>query len=373
MKWALGLMSGTSLDGIDIAAIRTDGHEIEEVGEGLTQPYTPALRQKLRSILGQKDYTPEIQEIENEVTLEHVKLVERFLKEQELEAKDIEIIGFHGHTIFHQSKRHHGIACTWQIGDGQLLANKLKIPVIANMRQADIQQGGEGAPLVPLYHQALSKELPKPLTVVNIGGVSNVTWLGENEEILAFDTGLGNALIDDWMGIHTGQDYDEDGKLAAQGQIHKEILKKFLSNDYFKLSPPKSLDRHTFSLDLVKGLKSADGAATLTAMTGEAILKAQDFFPAPAKEWVLTGGGRHNQTLLAMLQKALAPAPVFPVEALGWKGDYLEAQAFAFLAVRSLHGLPLSVPSTTGVTEPVTGGEFYKPENRVHGKAGNKK
>jgi anhydro-N-acetylmuramic acid kinase len=365
MKWALGLMSGTSLDGIDIAAIRTDGHEIEEVGDGLTQPYTPALRQKLRSILGQKDYTPEIQAIEKEVTLEHVKLVERFLKEQGVEAKDIEIIGFHGHTIFHQSKRHQGIACTWQIGDGQLLANKVKIPVICNMRQADIQQGGEGAPMVPLYHQALAKELPKPLAVVNIGGVSNVTWLGENEEILAFDTGPGNALIDDWMMNQTGQDYDQDGKLASQGTMHPKILKQFLDHPYFKLSPPKSLDRHTFSLDGVNGLSAADGAATLTSMTGESIIKAQKFFPAPAKEWVLTGGGRHNQTLLAMLQKALAPAPVLPVEALGWKGDYLEAQAFAFLAVRSMHGLPLSVPSTTGVTQPVTGGELYKPENKV--------
>ena len=363
MKWALGLMSGTSLDGIDIAAIRTDGHEIEEVGEGLTQPYTPALRQKLRSILGQKESTPEIQAIEKEVTTEHIKLVEKFLKAQNLEAKDIEIIGFHGHTIFHQSKRHHGTACTWQIGDGQLLANAVKIPVISNMRQADIQQGGEGAPLVPLYHQALAKELPKPLAVVNIGGVSNVTWLGENDEILAFDTGPGNALIDDWVMDHTGQEYDEGGKLASQGTIDIGILKVFLAHPYFELSPPKSLDRHTFSLKVVDGLSPADGAATLTAMTGESILKAQNFFPSLAKQWLLTGGGRHNETLLSMLQKALAPSPAMPVESLGWEGDYLEAQAFAFLAVRSLHGLPLSMPTTTGVSQPVTGGEFYKPES----------
>jgi anhydro-N-acetylmuramic acid kinase len=238
------------------------------------------------------------------------------------------------------------------------LARLLGLDVVADFRSADVAAGGEGAPLAPLFHAALTGALPKPLAILNIGGVANVTWIAEGGQILAFDTGPGNALIDDWVRRHTGAAADFDGAFAGAGRASNAHIREFLENPFFDRRPPKSLDRDDFREVLPTGLSLEDGAATLTIMTAAAAAAARSHFPAPAREWLVTGGGRHNPELLEALRRLLKVV-VRPVEAVGWNGDAVEAQAFAYLAVRSLEGLPLSMPSTTGVPQPTLGGRLF--------------
>ncbi len=347
---AIGLMSGTSLDGIDVAMIETDGRERVSAGAALTLPYPQEFRERLRSVLGGEG---PVGEVEEELTRLHAEAVEHFLWEYPRTVVDI--IGFHGHTILHCPAERR----TWQLGDGALLARRLGLDVVADFRSADVAAGGEGAPLAPLYHAALAAALPKPIAILNIGGVANVTWIGGRSEILAFDTGPGNALIDDWVRRHTGAAADLDGALARAGSVSAAHVEKFLTIPFFGRPPPKSLDRDDFRGALPTGLSLEDGAATLTEMTAAAVPAATRHFSAPAEQWLVTGGGRHNPALMEALGRRLN-VPVKPVEAAGWQGDALEAQAFAYLAVRSLLGLPLSLPSTTGVPRPTCGGRLFK-------------
>jgi anhydro-N-acetylmuramic acid kinase len=265
-----------------------------------------------------------------------------------------DVVGLHGQTILHAPERR----LTWQIGDAALLAHRCRTRVVYDFRRADVAAGGQGAPLVPLFHAALAKDLPKPLMVVNIGGVANMTYLGADGEILACDTGPGNGPLDDFVRQHTGAAYDQDGALAAAGLFRQDRLALLMAHPYFKLPAPKSLDRLTFSAlvtQAVEGLSVADGAATLAAFTVAAIAAAP--CPAPPLRVLVCGGGRKNSNIMARLQRAFE-APVEPVETVGWDGDALEAQCFAYLAVRSLRGLPLSLPGTTGVPAPMTGGRL---------------
>jgi anhydro-N-acetylmuramic acid kinase len=344
---AIGLMSGTSLDGIDAAFVETDGEGRVVAGPALTLPYEPALRQRLRAVLGGKG---EVAEVERDLTLAHAAAVRALVAEHG--AAGAEIVGFHGHTILHRPEERR----TWQIGDGALLAAETGLDVVCDFRAADVAAGGEGAPFAPLYHAALAGALERPLAVLNLGGVGNVTWIGSGrDDILAFDTGPANALIDDWALTHTGEPVDRDGALARAGRVDAGHLDRFLAHPFFARRPPKSLDRDDFAGFVPEGLSAADGAATLTAMTAAAVARAVEHFPGPARRWLVTGGGRHNPALMAELARRLG-GPVEPVEAAGWNGDALEAQAFAYLAVRSLAGLPLSLPSTTGVPTPMRGG-----------------
>jgi anhydro-N-acetylmuramic acid kinase len=344
----IGLMSGTSLDGIDAAFVTTDGRAQVAPGPSLTMPYEPALRDRLRAVLGGQG---DVAGVERDLTEAHAAAVRALVARHAPGA--IDLIGFHGHTILHRPQE----GRTWQIGDGALLARLAGVDVVADFRSADVAAGGEGAPLVPLYHKALAGALARPVAVLNIGGVANVTWIGA-DDILAFDTGPGNALLDDWMLAHTGRPVDEDGRLAAQGKINQAALDRLLAEPYFARRPPKSLDRDDFAAHLPQGLAVADGAATLTAMTAAAAALASAHFPAPVTRWLVTGGGRRNPTLMAMLS-ARVGLPVAPVENVGWDGDALEAQAFAYLAVRAVEGLPLSLPSTTGARAPTPGGRLY--------------
>jgi anhydro-N-acetylmuramic acid kinase len=344
----IGLMSGTSLDGIDAAFVTTDGRAQVTPGPSLTLPYEPALRDRLRAVLGGQG---DVAGVERDLTEAHAAAVRALVARHAPGA--IDLIGFHGHTILHRPQE----GRTWQIGDGALLARLAGVDVVADFRSADVAAGGEGAPLVPLYHQALAGSLARPVAVLNIGGVANVTWIGA-DDILAFDTGPGNALLDDWMLGHTGRAVDEDGRLAAQGRINQAALDRLLADPFFARRPPKSLDRDDFAAHLPEGLAVADGAATLTAMTAAAAALAAAHFPAPVTRWLVTGGGRRNPTLMAMLA-ARVGLPVAPVEDVGWDGDALEAQAFAYLAVRAVEGLPLSLPSTTGARAPTPGGRLY--------------
>jgi anhydro-N-acetylmuramic acid kinase len=344
-------MSGTSLDGVDAALLRTDGETKVEPGSWLTLPYPDTLRNRLRAILGGRGA---IDEVEHDITQVHATAVERLLAKAGCKADQIDLIGMHGHTILHQpdAKR------TWQIGDAALLAARTGIDVIADFRGRDVAEGGEGAPLAPIYHAAIATGLARPVAVLNIGGVGNVTWIGENGDLLAFDTGPGNGLIDDWALLHTGRPVDWNGALADAGRVDRATVDRFLGTAYFKRRPPKSLDRLDFETGPLDGLSPADGAATLTAITAEAIALAARFFPAPVKHWLVTGGGRHNPVLMRALAGAVDGA-IKPVDAVGFEGDALEAQAFAYLAVRSQAGLPISFPTTTGIRRPLAGGTLH--------------
>ncbi len=356
--WALGLMSGTSLDGIDAALICSDGRGRVDAGPRLTVPYDEAFRARLRGVLGAANPAPDpvVDSVERELTLRHAEAVGRLLGRGAMVPGAVTVIGFHGHTILHEPVQ----GRTRQIGDGALLAARTGIDVVCDFRARDMAEGGQGAPLAPLYHAALAAELDKPLAVLNLGGVANVTWIGAAEdEIRAFDTGPGNALIDDWAERRCGRPIDRDGALARAGRADEKALAALLDHPYFERRPPKSLDRDGFDPAPVERLSPADGAATLTAFTAAAVARALEHLPAAPGRWLVTGGGRHNPALMAALTSRLA-APVAPVEAVGWDGDALEAQAFAYLALRALEGLALSLPGTTGVARAMPGGVMHR-------------
>lgn len=359
----IGLMSGTSLDGIDAALLDTDGEARVAPGPSLTMPYDGQTRALLRAALDaardaarDQPVPASIREAERVLTQAHAEAVKALLQKTGLGPGDVSLIGFHGQTILHRPDQH----WTWQIGDGGHLAHLTGIDVINDFRSADVAAGGQGAPLMPLYHAAVARKsgLAEPLIVVNIGGVAQVTYI-KGDVVLAFDTGPGNAPIDDWMQRHTGKPVDMNGAFAATGRVSGDILAKILENSFFARLPPKSLDRMDFGMAAVEGLSPADGAATLAAFTAAAIAKAADHFPAPGQTWIVSGGGRHNKFLMEQL-RAQVNASVLSAENVGWDGDALEAQGFAYLAARSKRGLPLSLPTTTGVKEPVTGGKFWK-------------
>jgi len=344
------------MDGIDAAIIETDGETVLASGPTASTPYDEALREMLRGVLGGDG---PVAEVEREMTLAHAELVASLLRDNGLGARDIPVIGFHGHTILHRPQDHR----TWQIGDGALLADRTGIDVVGDFRSADVAAGGEGAPFAPLYHAALSRDQEMPMAVLNLGGVANVTWIGD-DGLLAFDTGPGNALLDDWVRERTGRPYDDGGKRAIAGNADARVLGELLSDPYFDRPPPKSLDRLDFDASALAPLSTNDGAATLVIFTCRAVARAVRHFPAPPRHWLVTGGGRHNAALMAGLADALGVA-VQPVETVGWDGDGLEAQAFAYLAVRSLRGLPLSLPETTGVPRPQTGGTLHPAPGSV--------
>ncbi|MGE4482905.1 anhydro-N-acetylmuramic acid kinase [Acidocella sp.] len=349
---AIGLMSGTSLDGVDAAWIETDGESIRGFGPAATVLYDAELRAALRQLLEQAPTLnpddPLLRRIEGQLTREHALAVAML-------GRNADIIGFHGQTILHAPEARR----TWQIGDPALLARLTHLPVIYDFRSADMAAGGQAAPLVPLFHAALAKSLEKPLLIVNIGGVANATWLGPEGEILACDTGPGNGPLDDLAQKHLGQPYDKDGALASSGQACSTRLEQLLAHPFFRLPAPKSLDRLSFSTLIAQATENLPpevAAATLAAFICAAIAQAP--WPLPPKQVLVTGGGRHNKALMHGLTMQFA-GPVRPVEAVGWNGDALEAQCFAFLAVRSWRGLPLSLPTTTGVPTPQTGGRLY--------------
>lgn len=353
---AIGLMSGTSMDGIDAALIRTDGRTSVEAVAAITIPYEADFRARLRSILGGVGAVPQV---EAALTDLHAVAVEALLRHAGVAASEVTAVGFHGHTILHEPDR----GRTWQVGDGLKLAASVGIDVVSDLRVADVAAGGQGAPLVPVFHRALVRELPKPVAILNIGGVANVTWIGpgigpDEADLLAFDTGPGNALIDDWCLRRLGWERDEGGDLASTGSIDPNRLDRLAAHPFFDEKPPKSLDRDAFARwaePVLEGLSDADGAALLTAFTIRSIAEAARWFPAPVERWVVAGGGRHNATLMSGLRSRMN-VPILGAEELDWDGDALEAQAFAYLAVRTLRRLPITYPGTTGVARPQTGG-----------------
>lgn len=366
MLTAIGLMSGTSLDGVDVAMIETDGRRVRAFGPSGYRPYSEMERRLLRQALyeavdlPQRDARPGIlREAEQAVTTAHAEAVASFTAQNRITAQDVDIVGFHGQTVLHRPERR----LTVQIGDGQALAKAIHIPVMHDFRAADVEAGGQGAPFVPVYHRALAQSLERegPIVVVNIGGVSNITYIDGTDTLIACDTGPGNALLDDHMFRVFNQRFDTEGRTAAQGRADEAWIARALTLPFFALPPPKSLDRNDFAALKLGDMAPADGAATLTAFTAAAIARIVSLLPKLPKSWIVAGGGARNLTLLRMLRERLAPATVEAADALGWDSDAIEAQAFGFLAARGLKGLPLSYPATTGVPIPMTGGIIARP------------
>lgn len=363
---AIGMMSGTSLDGVDVALIKTDGEQIAGFGPSGYRPYTEAERAILRqalaeaAVLSDRDARPGIlAEAERVVTTAHAEAVASFTAQHGIVREDIDIVGFHGQTVLHRPEQR----LTVQIGDAAVLAKAIRIPVMHDFRAADVAAGGQGAPLVPVYHRALAQSLERegPIVLVNIGGVSNITYIDGADTLIACDTGPGNALLDDFMLRATGRPFDEEGHLAAQGKVDEAWLIASLRHSFFAKPPPKSLDRNDFATLRLDNAADADGAATLTAFTAASIAAIVPLLPKPPRSWIVVGGGARNLTLLRMLRERLAPAAVDTGDQLGWSSDAIEAQAFGYLAARSLKGLPLSYPATTGVPMPMTGGLMAQP------------
>ncbi len=352
----IGLMSGTSFDGIDVAMLDTDGQEVYTIYTSYIFNYDKDTKNKIghliKSGVGSLE---EIASLSNSLTQEHAKAVLEFVSKYNVDLKELDLVAFHGQTIFHKPES--GI--TWQLGNPALLAELLQKTVVADFRSADVAVGGQGAPLVPIYHQAILCDAPnKPVAVVNIGGVSNITWVGKND-ILAFDVGPGNALINDEIYETFGLPFDDDGKVAAKGRPNYDIIAGMLQDDFFKQTPPKSLDRNYFKQYGLGELSIEDRLATLTIFTVQSILAAISYLPQVPLVWLVAGGGRHNSFLVSELVKQL-PGDVAKVEdVLGIDGDGLEAQAFAFLAARVYNKLSNSFPTTTGCKRPIVGGAIY--------------
>jgi anhydro-N-acetylmuramic acid kinase len=365
MLTAIGLMSGTSLDGVDVAMIETDGKRVKAFGPSGYRPYTDAERRLLLQALAEaahlqaREARPGILlEAERVVTTAHAEAIASFKAHNRIASEDIDIVGFHGQTVLHRPAE----KLTVQIGDAAALAKAIHIPVMHDFRAADVAAGGQGAPLVPVYHRALAQSLGRegPIVVLNIGGVSNITYI-DGDTLIACDTGPGNALLDDFMHRSIGQRFDCDGRMAAQGAVDEHWIAQALTLPFFALPPPKSLDRNDFARLVLADSSPANGAATLTAFTAAAIAKIVPLLPKQPQSWVVAGGGARNLTMMRMLRARLHPASVEAADALGWSTDAIEAQAFGFLAARGLKGLPLSYPATTGVPIPMTGGIVARP------------
>lgn len=355
--WVLGMMSGTSLDGVDAAMVLTAGEAILDFGPSAFRPYAPTERATIARAFGQWPGDPEVAAAAEVVEAAHAELAARF--------PDAALVGFHGQTLAHEP----GGRGTHQAGDGSILAQVLGRPVVWDFRSADVALGGQGAPLVPFFHHALARRLgaTEPLGFLNLGGVGNLTWVDPGRPVedasalLAFDTGPANAPVNDLMQARLGRALDEGGALALQGRPDQEAIAAFLSHSYFHRMPPKSLDRNAFPglLEAVAQLDTADAAATLTRACAEAVARGAEHFPAPITRLLVAGGGRRNAALMAALRE-LMPG-VQDIDETGLEGDMIEAQAFAWLAARVRRGLPTSGPGTTGVSALVGGGRLSLP------------
>ncbi len=369
MKTAIGLMSGTSMDGIDVALLRTDGEAVVERGPFLCVPYDAAFRHRLKealedagSIVGREHRPGCLAAVERELTLRHADAVRQFLHENGRQSCDIDLVGFHGQTVLHRPDA----ALTVQLGDGQLLADQIGIPVTYDMRANDMVHGGQGAPLVPVYHAALAAgfgEAERPVCFVNIGGISNLTYVGLDGALVAYDSGPGNTLIDQWVEAQAGIPYDQGGMIASEGRIVEALADGYLQSAFFTAEKRRSLDRNDFRPPQTGEAELSDGARTLAYVAAAAVLKSAEHLPSMPKRFVVCGGGRLNWVMMQDLRDLATArqATVVSAEDAGFDGDAMEAEAWAYLAVRALRGLPLTYPGTTGVREAVTGGRLVEP------------
>lgn len=365
--WAVGLMTGTVLDGnIDVALLKTDGERIETFGVYTLAPYSQSIRDMLERTLTEarlwnfEGPDPKIfHEAEEALTRAQSAAVKRLVAETGFKLSEIGVVGFHGQSVLHRAPQPGRLGATRQLGDGELMHQLLGVKVVYDFRSADVRAGGQGAPLAAIYHQALLRSIGArgDVAVLNLGGVANITWWDGADTLIAFDAGPANAPINDFIKELGLGEMDRNGALALRGQVDEPRLKELLKHPYLSAPYPKSLDRFDFLSTMAEGLGPADGAATLTAFTTSAVGKALDLLPQRPKKIVVCGGGRHNPAIMAML-KTRAGVEAVPAEAVGWRGDAIEAECFAFLAVRVVRGLPISFPTTTGAPRPMTGGRL---------------
>lgn len=364
---AIGLMSGTSLDGVDAAIIKTDGNKVTRYGKSCHIPYTKMQRKQIQKAFAhaKRENNPtarsnSILVAEGVINDLHCDAVKKIIELNKLQSKDIDVIGFHGQTLLHNPDE----GWSWQIGDGRELAERIGIKVVNDFRRFDVENGGQGAPLVPIFHHALlpENETDFPIALLNIGGVANMTWFEGRDpnDMVAFDTGPGNALLDDWVRSHSDMPYDKDGAMSSKGNVQEILVNELMNHDYFKEMPPKSLDRDAFDISSISMLSPEDGAATLIAFTVNAIKMAEVMCPKFVKKWYVCGGGANNPTMMKMLSDELF-GELKNIAELGFDGDFVEAEAFAYLAVRKLYNLPITFPGTTGVNKPSTGGIIKYP------------
>ncbi len=352
------------MDGIDVALLRSDGEAVVERGPFLSVTYEPAFRDRLKEalevakVIKRRDERPgDLSPMERDLTLRHAEAVNLFLRREGLRPEDIDVIGFHGQTVLHRPDE----ALTVQLGDGPLLAKETGIDVVYDMRANDMVHGGQGAPLVPIYHRALAYQLSPenwPACFVNIGGISNLTFLDRDGTIIGFDSGPGNTLIDQWVEAHAGIPYDDGGRIASEGMVVMTLAERYLDNPFFTAKTRRSLDRNDFRPPEGHEAELSDGARTLAYVSAAAILKSAGHLPAFPKTFVICGGGRLNRTIMGDLVDLAGEqgAAVLTAEQAGFDGDAMEAEAWAYLAVRSAKGLPLTFPGTTGVGQLVSGG-----------------
>jgi anhydro-N-acetylmuramic acid kinase len=357
----MGFMSGTSLDGVDVALVETDGERIEAFGPSAMIAFSSAERAAMERATedalawnGFGDEPASFAVAANVIERAHVRAGLDVIAQAGC-APDL--VGFHGQTLLHRPERRISV----QIGDPQALADAFGTPVVAQMRQDDLMAGGQGAPLVPAYHAALAERLglEGPVAFLNVGGVANLTWIGADGSLVAFDTGPGNGLIDQVVQARSGARYDDGGRIAAAGTVDAQVLAELLSHPHFRGEGPKSLDRYDFPLEWAGARSLEDAAATLTAFTAAAVALTARALPAPPRAWIVCGGGSHNPTLMQALRDLLGDCRTADEVAL--RGDFVEAEAMAFLAARSLRGLPLTFPGTTGAPRPLTGGTIWTP------------
>lgn len=366
--WAVGLMTGTVLDGnIDVALLKTDGERIHSFGPYTLAPYPQSIRDTLEQTLAAarkwnfEGPEPAVfREAEQALTRAQSAAVRDLVLASGLALSDIGIVGFHGQSVLHRAPQPGRLGATRQLGDGALMHQLLGVKVAYDFRSADVAAGGQGAPLAAIYHQALLRMAgftDGSTAVLNLGGVANVTWWDGADTLIAFDAGPANAPINDFIKDLGLGEMDRNGALALQGKVDEPRLAELLKHPYLSATYPKSLDRFDFLSTMAEGLGPADGAATLTAFTTGAVGKALDLLPRRPTRLIVCGGGRHNPAIMAMLQKR-AHVEAVPAEAVGWRGDAIEAECFAFLAARVLRGLPISFPTTTGAPYPLTGGRL---------------
>ncbi len=367
-SWAVGLMTGTVLDGfIDIAMIRSDGETIDEFGPWELAPYPTDIRSLLAETLDIarewqfKGPEPEIfRKAEIALTEAQSLAVNLFLEKHGFQSSDIAAVGFHGQTVLHVAPQGGNRGFTRQLGDGAIMSRIVGTDVVFDFRSADVEAGGQGAPLSAIYHKAMLQKIGAGAdhAMLNLGGVANITWCNSSD-MIAFDTGPANAPVNDWIRAKTGKEMDRDGKIAASGNVDEERLRVLLSHPFLHAPYPKSLDRFDFPASMADGLGLEDGAATLTAFTAGAVGKALDLLPERPKKIVVCGGGRKNPVMMKEISKR-ANVEVIIADDVGLRGDAVEAECFAYLAMRSLKGLPLSFPHTTGVAKPQTGGRIAR-------------
>jgi anhydro-N-acetylmuramic acid kinase len=357
----LGFMSGTSLDGVDAAILSTDGEAVHDFGPTHLIAFTADERAVLKEATEQFVKTDTVQpnllaKADAIIVDVHVRCARELLAKPD--AGRVELIGYHGQTLLHRPERKLSI----QIGDPAKIARAFGIDVVADVRQADLAAGGEGAPLVPIYHAALAQRInqPGPIAFLNVGGVANFTYVGTDGSIAALDTGPGNGMLDLMVQKRGLGRYDDGGSLAAVGRIDQAVLGQLLRHPYFEREGPKSLDRYDFPLDIVDPLTAPDAAATLVAFTAKSVALGASRLPEPPKLWIVCGGGRHNPIIMSALRAVLGVCE--NADDFGLRGDFIEAEALGFIAARSLRGLPVTLPRTTGVAVPTVAGKLYKSD-----------